>query len=136
MYTYKHKVQYYETDKMGITHHSNYIRCMEEARVAWMENMGWSYKKCEDLGMISPTLAVNCQYKKNTTFNDVISINIKLKQYNGLRLKIEYTMLKENEFVAFGETEHCFTNSHGLPIRIKKDYPEFNTILIHELDNT
>ena len=31
MYSYKHKVKYYETDKMGITHHSNYIRFMEEA---------------------------------------------------------------------------------------------------------
>ena len=30
---YIHTVQYYETDKMGITHHSNYIRWMEEARV-------------------------------------------------------------------------------------------------------
>lgn len=27
-------VQYYETNKMGITHHSNYIRWMEEARIA------------------------------------------------------------------------------------------------------
>ena len=40
MYIYKHKVKYYETDKMGVTHHSNYIRFMEEARVEWMENMG------------------------------------------------------------------------------------------------
>ena len=33
MEKYKHKINYYETDKMGITHHSNYIRFMEEARV-------------------------------------------------------------------------------------------------------
>ncbi|MBQ6295452.1 MAG: acyl-CoA thioesterase, partial [Firmicutes bacterium] len=26
MKAYERKVQYYETDKMGITHHSNYIR--------------------------------------------------------------------------------------------------------------
>lgn len=31
MIPYQHKVQYYETDKMGITHHSNSIRWMEEA---------------------------------------------------------------------------------------------------------
>ena len=37
MKPYIHKVQYYETDKMGITHHSNYIRWMEEARVDFME---------------------------------------------------------------------------------------------------
>lgn len=34
MKTYQHKVQYYETDKMQITHHSNYIRFMEEIRPA------------------------------------------------------------------------------------------------------
>ena len=34
MIAWQHKVQYYETDRMGITHHSNYIRWMEEGRVA------------------------------------------------------------------------------------------------------
>ena len=29
---YKHLVQYYETDQMGIVHHSNYIRWFEEAK--------------------------------------------------------------------------------------------------------
>ena len=33
MVPYDHKVQYYETDGMGIVHHSNYIRWFEEARV-------------------------------------------------------------------------------------------------------
>ena len=41
MFTYTHVVQYYETDRMGITHHSNYIRWMEEARVAMLEDMGY-----------------------------------------------------------------------------------------------
>ena len=29
MTPYEHKVQYYETDGMGIVHHSNYIRWFE-----------------------------------------------------------------------------------------------------------
>ena len=37
MKAYQHKVQYYETDKMQFTHHSNYIRFMEEARIDFME---------------------------------------------------------------------------------------------------
>ena len=32
---YEHHVKYYETDQMGIVHHSNYIRFMEEARMYW-----------------------------------------------------------------------------------------------------
>ena len=40
---YTHKVQYYETDKMGITHHSNYIRWMEEARIDFLEKSGHKF---------------------------------------------------------------------------------------------
>ena len=37
---YTHRVQYYETDQMGIVHHSNYIRWFEEARIDWMRDCG------------------------------------------------------------------------------------------------
>ena len=40
VYSYKHKVQYYETDQMGIVHHSNYIRWFEEARIDFLEKIG------------------------------------------------------------------------------------------------
>ena len=49
MEPYLHHVQYYETDRMGITHHSNYIRWMEEARVAFLEELGWGYEKLENI---------------------------------------------------------------------------------------
>lgn len=58
---YIHTVQYYETDKMGITHHSNYIRWMEEARIDFLAQMGWDYVKLESLGIVSPVTAVECK---------------------------------------------------------------------------
>ena len=33
----RHRVNYYETDKMGITHHANYLHWMEEARVDFLD---------------------------------------------------------------------------------------------------
>ena len=41
---YKHLVQYYETDQMGIVHHSNYIKWFEEARSFLLEENGFGYK--------------------------------------------------------------------------------------------
>ena len=41
---YEHHAKYYETDQMGIIHHSNYIKWMEEARMDLMEQIGLSYK--------------------------------------------------------------------------------------------
>lgn len=133
MYQYEHKIKYYETDKMGVTHHSNYIRIMEEARIEWMEHIGFSYKKCEDLGAISPVLSVKCSYKKTTTFDDVITVKVRLKQYNGLKLTVEYEMIKEGEIVAIGETEHCFLSESGKPLILKKTYPKLDEVLKNEL---
>ena len=53
MKPYKHKVQYYETDQMGIVHHSNYIRWFEEARTDYMEQMGLGYDQMEEKGILS-----------------------------------------------------------------------------------
>ena len=64
MEKYKHTVHYYETDRMGFTHHSNYIRWMEEARIDFFDQLGWSYQKFEDEGVISPVTAIECKYKQ------------------------------------------------------------------------
>ena len=47
---YEHKTQYYETDQMGIIHHSNYIRWFEEARIDFMDHCGFSYAQMEKDG--------------------------------------------------------------------------------------
>lgn len=52
MKKYRHTVQYYETDRMGIVHHSNYIRWMEEARIDFLKQIGWGYEKLETRGVI------------------------------------------------------------------------------------
>ena len=56
MFICKHEVQYYETDRMGITHHSNYVRWMEEARTFFLREIGWPYEKIEEEGIISPVI--------------------------------------------------------------------------------
>ena len=51
MSKYTHKVNYYETDKMGITHHSNYIRFMEEARMNFLSEIGYPMTRLEKEGI-------------------------------------------------------------------------------------
>ena len=63
MEPYQHTVQYYEPDKMGIVHHSNYIRWMEEARVAYLAQLGWNIEMLEAMGAISPVTGLEAHYK-------------------------------------------------------------------------
>ena len=60
MEKYLHKVHYYETDKMGITHHSNYIRWMEEARIDFLDNIDFGFAMLESQGVISTVIGVEC----------------------------------------------------------------------------
>ncbi len=131
MTPYTHKVQYYETDKMGITHHSNYIRWMEEARVDYMEKIGWSYDRMEKEGTISPVLSVACNYKESTTFPDEIQIKVTVKECGAVRMSLSYEMTKvENGHLVFqGTSEHCFLDVNGRPLNLKKSCPEFHQTL-------
>lgn len=132
---YIHKVKYYETDAMGITHHSNYVRWMEEARIEFMDNFGYSYKKLESIGIASPVLGYSCEIKHSTKFDDIVKIIPSVIEYNSVRLKIEYTMFCNDKLIAKGETNHCFTNQSGLPIRLNKECFELDEKLKLELTN-
>ena len=80
-YTYYRKAQYHETDQMGIIHHSNYVKWMEEARIGYMSRMGFSYKKVEELGVISPVVEISVAYRKQVFFDDEIRIRVGIMEF-------------------------------------------------------
>ena len=121
-YIYERKINYYETDRMGVVHHSNYIRFLEETRSRWMEFLDISMEKLEQLGYTIPTLEVNCKYKYHVTSGDIIMIKPKLIEYNGVRMTVSYDVIdkKTGKNVIEAYTKHCFTNKELRPINIKK----------------
>ena len=131
MTPYVHQVQYYETDRMGITHHSNYIRWMEEARVDFLLQIGWSYDRLEEMGIVSPVTAVSCKYLASTTFADQVSVTLSVESFNGVTLRLCYAMVKaDGTQVCTGHTEHCFLNREGRFLRPRREFPDFCQALI------
>ena len=122
---YTHQAQYYETDQMGIIHHSNYIRWMEEARIAYMDQMGFPYRAVEEAGIMSPVLSVQCEYRSMTYFGDRIGIEVSLRSFKGVKYEIAYVMRDEKtgEVRAEGVSKHCYLKKYGKPSNIKKDLP-------------
>ena len=125
MEKYIHKVQYYETDKMQITHHSNSVRIMEEARMDFLSQIGWGYENLEKEGIISPVVDLSCEYKKTTTFSDIIEVAVRVLEVTAVKLKLGYVMTVEGEVVFKGESTHCFLDENSKPMILKKQYPEF-----------
>ena len=131
MEKYVRKVNYYETDKMGITHHSNYIRWMEEARIDYLDQAGMGYRKLEEDGVISAVVGIECEYKKATTFGDTVEITVEVEEYTGAKLILSYIMLdaKDRKIVFRGRSKHCFLNNSGRPVILRNLFPEYDTKL-------
>lgn len=129
-YTYQRIINYYETDKMGVVHHSNYIRFLEEARSRWLEELDMSMEKLESRGYTIPTLEVYCKYKYHITSGDTIIIEPRVTEYNGVRMTVSYKIIDEKtgKEVLDAWTKHCFTNRELRPINMKKNNQEINKI--------
>ena len=131
MKPFEWKVQYYETDQMGIVHHSNYIRWFESARIDFLEQLGIPYHKMERCGIVSPVISVECKYRQMTRFGETVVITPLLKSYNSIRYVVSYEVRNKEtgELNATGETAHCFLNKDGKLTALKKELPDMDAIL-------
>ena len=137
MQKYEYQAQYYETDQMGIIHHSNYIRWMESARIWFMEQMGIDYGRMEQQGIISPVLEVSCEYRSMVHFGDRVLIMVEIEKYNGVRLDLSYRITDKisGEVRTTGRSKHCFLDREGKPVSLRKSCPEFDKAFVGYLES-
>lgn len=135
MFSYERRAYYHETDQMGVIHHANYLKWMEETRIALMDKLGFPYKKMEDLGVISPVTAVDLEYKNPTKFNDTVIISIKVLEYTGVKLTFEYEIKDKdtNTINAIGHSKHCFI-MNGKIVSLKRNLTEFHDAFMNYIE--
>ena len=137
MFTYTRKAQYHETDKMGIIHHSNYVKWMEEARIAYMDSLGYGFDKVESLGVLSPVAGISVSYKSPVRFNDTVQISISLTRYSGVIQEVAYTFTNATtgELSATATSKHCYIKD-GKIINLKHVIPELDALFAAQLVKT
>ena len=135
MYVYRRKAQYHETDRMGIIHHANYIKWMEEARIEFMDSIGLTYREMEDMGITSPVVSVNVEYKKQVEFGDKVEIRISVAKYDGAVLELEYEIynITKDELCTVAQSRHCFLHDDRL-VSLKKELPKLDTDLREQME--
>lgn len=123
---YERKTFYYETDQMGIIHHSNYIRWFEEARIDFLEQVGLPYDEMERRGILIPVLGVSCKYKKAFRYGDTYQIYMKIQGFKGVKFGVTYEVFNKatGELHATGSSEHGFVDAKLMPVNIKKVCPD------------
>lgn len=123
---YTRKLNYYETDQMGIVHHSNYIRLFEEARLDMMKKVGLDYRTMEEMGIIIPVTFAECKYLSPLHFDDEAVVHTRMTKYDGIKMEVSYEIYRTDtgEMCTTGKTGHCFLDRELKPVRMKRKYPD------------
>lgn len=116
--TLTHRVAFYETDAMGIVHHSNYVRFLELARVVWMDEHDRPYREYAAEGLHFATTAVELRYHRSAAFDDLLAVSTWLEWVKRASLRMGYEIRRGDERVASGATEHAMVDLDGRPTGI------------------
>ncbi len=130
MKPYSRTAQYHETDQMGIVHHANYVKWMEEARVAFMAATGFGYETIEAQGVVVPVIGIEVTYKKPVRFAERFEVVVRVQRYNGRILELGYTIRNctQDTLCTVASSKHCFLQDGGM-IPLGSVMPELDAFL-------
>ena len=94
-----------------------------------MEQLGLGYKQMETMELMSPVLSMSIEFRSVVKFDDTVVIDTQLIAYDGYKMEIAYRIYdkKTGEDRAIAKSKHCFVNKSGMPISLKRVYPELDT---------
>lgn len=90
-------VRYYETDQMGIVHHSNYIRYFECGRLDLLEKVGLPLHVIEKTGVMLPVISVDCRYKTPAKLGDRLKVVTSIDSVPMAKLHIRNEVYNQND---------------------------------------
>jgi acyl-CoA thioester hydrolase len=87
-------VRYYETDQMGIVHHSNYIRWMEEGRSDYMRRRGVNYAEVEKHGHALAVTDVHTRYYAPAHYGERVTVRTWVESLRSRALTFGYEIIE------------------------------------------
>lgn len=106
------RVNYFDTDKMGVVWHGNYIKYFEIAREEMFRSAGLSYAALERAGIMMPVVEVGVTYLKPAEYDEILTVETLVKEAPRARITIDYTVRNQaGETNATGSTTLAFINA-------------------------
>ncbi len=113
MFEYKHRVRYYETDKMGVAHHSSFVYWFENARIEFLRSRGIEYPILEKAGFNLAVAEINGRFLKPVFFDNLITVKVFLTKLRSGYARFDYKVENEKgELVVEGFTKHIIVNGN------------------------
>ena len=109
--SYSRQVQFYETDMMGVVHHSNYLRFFEESRLDWMFEKDLMKEHAPHTDITFAVVDAGCRYRQTCRFGDQFHIEMQVKKEGRARIKFEYALFVGKTLCCTGHTLHIAVDS-------------------------
>lgn len=119
-YPFKHRirVRFAETDAMGIVHHAAYLPYLEEARVAYLREIGHPYNTLRTDGVDIAVLEVSVRYLRPLHFDDEVDVHLTLAEATRATFQIGYLLCVDDEVCSTGVTVHGCVDAGNRPVRL------------------
>ncbi len=118
-----HRVHFYETDVMGIVHHSNFLRIFEEARMSWLKNVKLHLSHAPYANMTFAVLETHVKHLKPAYLDEELTTYIQVRSEKA-KIRFGYATVCEskNQIVATGETLHVALDKELKILRIPFEF--------------
>ena len=83
------RVRYAETDQMDIVYYGNYAQYFEVGRAECIRELGFTYKKMEEMGVRMPVVSMEAKFLRPAHYDDLITIKTQLRELP-LKHQIEF----------------------------------------------
>lgn len=118
-----YRVKFYDTDTMGVVHHSNYIRWFETGRVEFLRELGIDLNDMMNDGILFPIVEVGAKFHAPAHFDDELEIETTAEALTKAKMKFNYVIRRHGEerILAEGTSTNVFT-SDGKICRLPDKY--------------
>lgn len=145
---HKLRVNYQDTDQMGVVHHANYVSWFEISRTEMMRDAGVTYRDMEELGLLLPVVDMKVKYFSPAHYDEELAIFTKVTKITPVRLAFDYEVrrMKQKQFstqespiitpegtlLATASTSHMWINSKWKVTRLDRMAPDVYALLTSE----
>ena len=107
------RVHFYDTDLMGVVHHSNYIRWFETGRVEFLRTLGIDLNEMINDGILFPIVEVQAKYFEPAKFDDELELEIIPANLTKVKWEFEYKIRRagEEKILVEGFSRNVFTSA-------------------------
>ena len=90
-----HRVNYSETDQMGVAYHARYVVWLDMARTEHLRRTGYSYADLEASGLLLAVGELTIRYRFPARYDDLVAVRCWVREVASRRITFGYAIERD-----------------------------------------